>query len=232
MNSLSNSEPSETGKRSPSRLFAPIPVIGGLQIWPTISGNFRTKKAGGSKSDVDYQALTKAISGPRSGFTVSQLTTDDGPMTVSRSASGNAISCKRPQVIAPTCAYLHQLAPTCGKKNCVQEFGFIRADSWLTSPVKVSRKGKSSLVKVSKAFQQKVFKTYTTSALALTPRQGTGAAVRMVDLSLWFSTQVVGGSERGQPLARLPSPTWYRVLKTALRLRPRRALSSASGQNQ
>jgi len=53
-------------------------------------------------------------------------------------------------------------------------------------------------------------------------------AVRTVDLSLWFSTRQVYAQE-GNVLQR--PPTWrYRVLKTALRLRPRRALSSASGQ--
>jgi hypothetical protein len=38
------------------------------------------------------------------------------------------------------------------------------------------------------------------------------------------------GAQEGSLLLRLPHLA-YRVLKTALRLRPRRALSSASGQN-
>src|SRR6266568_7889311 len=55
-------------------------------------------------------------------------------------------------------------------------------------------------------------------------------AVRTVDLSHWFSTRQVCAQE-GNVLQR--PPTWrYRVLKTALRLRPRRALSSAPGQKQ
>ena len=50
-----------------------------------------------------------------------------------------------------------------------------------------------------------------------------------LDLSLWFSTRQVCAQE-GKPFSR--PPTWrYRVLKTALGLRPRRALSSASGQS-
>ena len=49
-----------------------------------------------------------------------------------------------------------------------------------------------------------------------------------LDLSHWFSTRQVYAQE-GSPLRGFP--TWrYRVLRTALRLRPRRALSSASGQ--
>src|SRR5205814_2686220 len=55
------------------------------------------------------------------------------------------------------------------------------------------------------------------------PRQFGG-----LDLSHWFSTRQVHAQE-GSLLKGLP--TWrYRVLRTALRLRPRRALSSASGQ--
>jgi hypothetical protein len=55
-------------------------------------------------------------------------------------------------------------------------------------------------------------------------------AVWTVDLSHWFSTRQVDAQE-GNVLQR--SPTWrYRVLKTALRLRPRRALSSAPGQRR
>lgn len=55
------------------------------------------------------------------------------------------------------------------------------------------------------------------------------AAVRLVDLPLWFSTRQVCAQE-GEVVR--PPPTWrYRVLKTALRLRPRRALSSAPGQS-
>jgi len=45
--------------------------------------------------------------------------------------------------------YLHQVAPSCGIKKCVQKFLSIRVDPWLTSPVKVSRKGKSSLVNLN-----------------------------------------------------------------------------------
>lgn len=53
-------------------------------------------------------------------------------------------------------------------------------------------------------------------------------AVWTVDLSHWFSTRQVDAQE-GNVLQR--PPAWrYRVLKTALRLRPRRALSSAPGQ--
>ena len=49
-----------------------------------------------------------------------------------------------------------------------------------------------------------------------------------LDLSHWFSTRQVCAQE-GSPFKGFP--TWrYRVLRTALRLRPRRALSSASGQ--
>src|SRR5216684_268992 len=52
--------------------------------------------------------------------------------------------------------------------------------------------------------------------------------VRTVDLSHWFSTRQVVHRREASSKASL---TWrYRVLKTALRLRPRRALSSASGQ--
>src|SRR5437763_1232764 len=55
------------------------------------------------------------------------------------------------------------------------------------------------------------------------PRQFGG-----LDLSHWFSTRQVHAQE-GSLLKGFP--TWrYRVLRTALRLRPRRALSSASGQ--
>ena len=55
------------------------------------------------------------------------------------------------------------------------------------------------------------------------PRQFGG-----LDLSHWFSTRQVRAQE-GSLLKGFP--TWrYRVLRTALRLRPRRALSSASGQ--
>src|SRR5882757_2390865 len=55
------------------------------------------------------------------------------------------------------------------------------------------------------------------------PRQFEG-----LDLSHWFSTRQVHAQE-GSPWRGFP--TWrYRVLRTALRLRPRRALSSASGQ--
>src|SRR2546430_14573428 len=55
------------------------------------------------------------------------------------------------------------------------------------------------------------------------PRQFGG-----LDLSHWFSTRPVRAQE-GSLLKGFP--TWrYRVLRTALRLRPRRALSSASGQ--
>src|SRR5213076_2829030 len=52
--------------------------------------------------------------------------------------------------------------------------------------------------------------------------------VRPVDFPHWFSTRQVCAQE-GSLFQGLP--TWrYRVLKTALRLRPRRALSSAPGQ--
>ena len=55
------------------------------------------------------------------------------------------------------------------------------------------------------------------------PRQFGG-----LDLSHWFSTRQVR-AQVGKPFEGFP--TWrYRVLRTALRLRPRRALSSASGQ--
>src|SRR5205823_13585106 len=55
------------------------------------------------------------------------------------------------------------------------------------------------------------------------PRQFGG-----LDLSHWFSTRQVHAQE-GSLLKGFP--TWrYRVLRTALRSRPRRALSSASGQ--
>src|SRR5213076_1937701 len=52
--------------------------------------------------------------------------------------------------------------------------------------------------------------------------------VRPVDFPHWFSTRQVCAQEG----SLFPGfPTWrFRVLKTALRLRPRRALSSASGQ--
>jgi len=51
-----------------------------------------------------------------------------------------------------------------------------------------------------------------------------------LDLSHWFSTRQVCAAQEGGLFQG--SPTWrYRVLKTALRLRPRRALSSAPGQN-
>jgi len=51
--------------------------------------------------------------------------------------------------------------------------------------------------------------------------------IRSADLSHWFSTRQGCAQER--KLNFLP---WrYRVLKTALRLRPRRALSSAPGQS-
>src|SRR5439155_3222707 len=53
--------------------------------------------------------------------------------------------------------------------------------------------------------------------------------VRSVDLSHWFSTRQVCAQE-GSLLGGFP--TWRsRVLETALRLRPRRALSSAPGQS-
>src|SRR6266436_3655552 len=51
-----------------------------------------------------------------------------------------------------------------------------------------------------------------------------------LDLSHGFSTRQVCAAQEGGLFQG--SPTWrYRVLKTALRLRPRRALSSAPGQN-
>ena len=51
--------------------------------------------------------------------------------------------------------------------------------------------------------------------------------LRCMDLSHWFSTRQVCAQE-----GKCCFPTWRsRVLKTALRLRPRRALSSASGQS-
>src|SRR5437867_6379907 len=51
-----------------------------------------------------------------------------------------------------------------------------------------------------------------------------------VDFSHWFSTRQVCAQEGSLDQGL---PTWrFRVLKAALRLRPRRALSSASGQKQ
>src|SRR5205809_7290368 len=53
--------------------------------------------------------------------------------------------------------------------------------------------------------------------------------VRTVGFSAWV-LYPPGGAQEGSPFQGFP--TWrFRVLKTALRLRPRRALSSASGQN-
>src|SRR5204863_157533 len=52
--------------------------------------------------------------------------------------------------------------------------------------------------------------------------------VRTVGFSAWV-LYPPGGAQEGSPFQGFP--TWrFRVLKTALRLRPRRALSSASGQ--
>ena len=64
----------------------------------------------------------------------------------------------------------------------------------------------------------------TRSALARPAPQ----PVRTVGFSAWV-LYPPGGAQEGSPFQGFP--TWrFRVLKTALRLRPRRALSSASGQ--
>src|SRR5437773_959152 len=53
-------------------------------------------------------------------------------------------------------------------------------------------------------------------------------SVRTVGFSAWI-LYPPGGAQEGSPFQGFP--TWrFRVLKTALRLRPRRALSSAPGQ--
>ena len=64
----------------------------------------------------------------------------------------------------------------------------------------------------------------TRSALARPAPQ----PLRTVGFSAWV-LYPPGGAQEGSPFQGFP--TWrFRVLKTALRLRPRRALSSASGQ--
>ena len=104
------------------------------------------------------------------------LTTDDGLPTRTESATETATKSQETQAVAPTCAYLHQLAQI-AQKNILPEHPCssvlirgLRICSVLSvsSVVAPLRKGKSSLVKPIKGFQknvhENVYNLYSRSA--------------------------------------------------------------------